>query len=55
MLSTLSQLIKLWEDEAIFAKTFCELLQSYLRPKLEHAYAKISTQNFEVQAQERLM
>ncbi len=40
ILDNLSKLVKLWEDESIFAKTFCDLLHSFLKPKLEHARSK---------------
>ena len=40
-LDNLQKLIKLWEDEQIFAKTFCELLYSYLRPRIESARSKL--------------
>jgi hypothetical protein len=35
LLDNLSKLIRLWEDEYVFAKTFCDLLHSFLRPKLD--------------------
>ncbi len=41
MLDNLSKLIKLWEDELIFAKTFCDLLNSYIRHKIDVARSKL--------------
>ncbi len=51
MLDNLSKLIKLWEDESIFAKTFCDLMHSYLRPKMDAARSKNNNfSTFEMQA-----
>jgi len=41
VLENLFKLIKLWEDEQIFAKTFCDMLYSFLRPRIENARGKL--------------
>jgi hypothetical protein len=51
MLDNLFKLIKLWEDEQIFAKTFCDMLYSFLRPRIDTARGKLHlNSNFEIQA-----
>jgi len=53
MLKELSSLIQIWETQAIFAKSFCDLLQSYLRPKIDAALSKRQQfSSYEMQTQE---
>lgn len=44
LIEAVSKMVALWGDEQIFSKNFCELLQSYLRPKLDMTRQKVQAQ-----------
>jgi len=45
VLEALVRVIQIWEDEFIFAKSFTEVLKSFLRPKMEIARQKLGNKN----------
>lgn len=41
-LDAVYKVIQLWEDELIFAKSFAQLMKSYVKPKLDSAKQKLA-------------